>query len=131
MARPSTRALLGLMALVAAAGAGAGWWRDHLAQQLGLEIGRQARPGDIRMLSSQTCIFCAQARRWLTVQHIPFDECVIEQDAACAGQYRALGSPGTPVLVVRGQAQLGFSPQQVRDRLSASVDGLGITAATR
>jgi len=120
MARPSTRSLLGLLALVMGVSGAASLWRDHLAQILGQEIARQVRPGDLRMLSSQTCVYCAQARRWLTARRIPFDDCVIEQDAACAEQYRRLGAPGTPLMLVRGQAQLGFSPQQLRDRLVAS-----------
>jgi glutaredoxin len=120
MSRPSTRSLLSLLVVMAAVSAGASWWRDHLAQGLGQDIARQARPGDILMLSSQTCVFCAQARRWLTAQRVPFGECVIELDPACAARYQALGAPGTPVMLVRGQAQLGFSPQQVQNRLASA-----------
>ena len=84
MARPSTRSLLGLGLLVLAISGSASWWRDHLAQGLGTEIGRLARPGDIRMLSSLTCVFCERARRWMTDRQIAFDECSIELDAVCA-----------------------------------------------
>lgn len=107
---------LGLVVLLAAGATEA--WHAHLARQLGLALAQQARPGDIRMLSSLTCVFCARARQWLTVQQVPFTECFIERDADCAATYRALGAPGTPTLLVRGQAQLGFSPQRVRDRLA-------------
>ena len=78
-----------------------------------------ARPGDIQMLSSTTCVFCAAARRWMTDQRVPFAECFIERDTDCAARYRALGGRGTPTMLVRGQMQLGFSPQQVLDALQA------------
>jgi glutaredoxin len=93
-------------------------WQNHRDDAVGRELAALARPGDIRMLSSTTCGFCTRARHWLQARQIPFDECFIERDAACAAQFRALQQPGTPVLLVRGQTQLGFSPLQVRDRLA-------------
>lgn len=60
------------------------------------------------MLSSETCPYCLAARRWMTQQGIPFDECFIERDARCAADYQALGGIGTPTLVVRGQRVIGF-----------------------
>ena len=117
---PTRRSLLFVLLLVLAVTGAAGWWRDHRALALGPELAAQARPGDIHLLSSQTCVYCRQARQWLTAQRVAFDECFIESDARCAAQYQALQAPGTPVVLVRGQAQLGFSPQQVLERLSAS-----------
>ena len=86
------------------------FWSAH---QLGSEAAAQAKPGDIRMISSVTCVYCAKARAWFTEQKIPFTECFVERDAACAAQYRDLLAPGTPVIVVRGQPQVGFSSQRV------------------
>ena len=83
------------------------------ASQLGSEAAAQAKPGDIQMISSVTCVYCAKARAWFTEQKIPFSECFVERDAACAAQYRGLLAPGTPVIVVRGQPQIGFSSQRV------------------
>ena len=83
------------------------------ARQLGADAAAQAKPGDIQMISSVTCVFCAKARAWVTEQNIPFAECFVERDATCAAQYRALLAPGTPVIVVRGQPQVGFSAQRV------------------
>ena len=83
------------------------------ARQLGSEAAANAKPGDIQMISSVTCVFCAKARAWFTEQKIPFTECFVERDAACAAQYRALLAPGTPVIVVRGQPQVGFNTQRV------------------
>jgi glutaredoxin len=76
-----------------------------------------ARPGDIRMLSSVSCIFCLKARQYLTEHRIPFEECLIERDAACLADYKRLGASGTPTLLVRGQRQLGFDPQRVTSAL--------------
>ena len=117
---PSRRSLLALLLWVLAVTGAAGWWRDHQALALGPELAAQARPGDIHMLSSLTCIYCQRARQWLTAQQVPFDECFIETDARCAAHYQALMAPGTPVLLVRGQAQWGFSPQQVLEGLQSS-----------
>ena len=76
-----------------------------------------ARPGDIRMISSVTCIFCTTARQYMTEHRIPFEECLIERDAACLADYKRLGASGTPTLLIRGQRQLGFDPQRITSAL--------------
>jgi len=112
--------LIGLVLLVLVVSGATEWWRAHLAGQWGQQLVRIARPGDIQLLSSTGCVFCERARQWLTIQQVPFSECFIERDAACAAQYQALGARGTPTVLVRGQAQLGFSPQRVLDRLAGA-----------
>ena len=86
-------------------------------ERLGKELSAQARPGDIVMLSSLTCIPCAEARVWLTEHKVAFSECFIERDADCAARFDALQSPGTPTLLVRGQRQIGFSAERVAQAL--------------
>ena len=120
---PATRSWVGLIVLVLAVAGATEWWREHQAQQLGRELSRLARPGDIEMISSTTCVFCTRARQFMTVQQVPFSECFIETDAACAERYQSLGARGTPTLLVRGQPQLGFSAAMVRDRLAAAAPG--------
>jgi glutaredoxin len=113
-------ALLSLpVGLLLFATAWAAWlaWREPA---LGAEVARLAKPGDVRMLSSQTCVYCDSARHWLQTHQVVFEECVIETDATCAAQFNALLAPGTPVMLVRGQSQVGFSPQRVRDALAES-----------
>ena len=78
-----------------------------------------ARPGDIRMISSVTCIFCTKARQYMTEHRIPFEECLIERDAACLADYKRLGASGTPTLMIRGQRQLGFDPQRITSALGS------------
>jgi arsenate reductase-like glutaredoxin family protein len=72
------------------------------------------------MISSYTCVYCAQARAWFAEHSVPFSECSIERDTACAARFAALLSPGTPVLLVRGRPQVGFSPQRVAEALRRS-----------
>lgn len=120
---PPARAWVGLIVLVLAVAGASEWWREHRNQQLGRELARLARPGDIEMISSTGCVFCTRARQFMTLQQVPFSECFVETDAACARRYQALGQRGTPLLLVRGQAQLGFSAAQVRDRLAAAGPG--------
>ncbi len=69
------------------------------------------------MLSSDTCALCVAARNWMTEHRVSFTECSIERDADCQRLFADSLAPGTPVLLVRGQAQVGFSPQRVLQRL--------------
>jgi hypothetical protein len=112
------RSRLGLAALVLGFGIalqGIGWWSQS---RLGAQVAAQARPGDIQMIASVTCTYCAQARAWFAQYHVPFTECLIERDALCADKYNALMAPGTPVMLVRGQRLVGFSAQAVADALA-------------
>ena len=104
------RSLLVVIALTAAAS----WaWRSHVASEDGELLARRAKPGDIRMLSSETCGWCTAARRWMQDEGIAFDECFIERDAKCRADYEALGAMGTPTLLVRGQRVLGFDRARI------------------
>lgn len=104
------RSLLVVVALTALAS----WaWRSHVASGDGELLAQRVKPGDIRMISSETCGWCTAARRWMTQQRVPFDECFIERDAQCAADYRALGGRGTPTLLVRGQVVLGFDRARI------------------
>ena len=111
--RTSRSSLLGLAALAAAVVLGLGGWQRLEAGRLGERVAAAARPGDIAMISSESCVYCAQARSWFAAHRVPVAECFIESDADCAARYRALMAPGTPVLVVRGEAQVGFVPARV------------------
>lgn len=77
-----------------------------------------AQPGDILMISTTTCSYCTRARSWMTEQRVPFTECFIEQDRACAATFERLGGQGTPTLLVRGQTVVGFDRARVLAVLS-------------
>ncbi|WP_119155623.1 glutaredoxin family protein [Caldimonas tepidiphila] len=114
------RTLLLMGALIAAMSGGVLLIQGRGEQKLSAELQARAQPGDIRMISSQTCVYCNRAREWLTEHRVPFDECFIERDARCAAQYQALGARGTPTLLVRGQPVLGFNPERIAAVLAAT-----------
>ena len=110
--------LLPLVLLVIAALAGTQLFYAWDAHRAGAELASLAKPGDITMVSSVTCPYCKQAREWFSARKIPFNECFVERDADCAQLYNALQAPGTPVLIVRNQRQVGFEPQRVAEALA-------------
>lgn len=112
------RNLAVLAIVVVAAGVlaeGAKAWVQH---QRAAALRAVAKPGDIHMISQTTCIYCTQARQWLTKYDIPFEECFIEQDAACLAEYNRQGRNGTPMMLVRGQMQRGFDAQRITRQLA-------------
>jgi glutaredoxin len=114
---PTLRRIAPLALLAVAA-----WTGMHLLQSFGSEriareMAQSAKAGDIMMLSSVTCPYCLQARTYFKEHRIAFGECFIERDTACLAAYNALQAPGTPVLVVRGQRQVGFSAERVAHSL--------------
>ncbi|HRI18113.1 MAG TPA: glutaredoxin family protein [Burkholderiaceae bacterium] len=117
---PRLRSGLSLLALVLAVTAASEAWQAWSARQVGREVAALARPGDILMIASDTCAYCAQAREWFTAHAVPYRECSIERDAACAERFAALLAPGTPVILVRDRPQVGFSPQRVAEALRRS-----------
>lgn len=113
------RQLIGLAVLLLALTAGSEAWRQHAAGRWGEPLAARARPGDIQLISSVNCPFCTRARQYLTEHAVPFDECFIERDATCLQRFHALGGAGTPLVLVRGQVQLGFVPEDVARVLGA------------
>lgn len=95
-------------------------WQGRQQQALGARVAATAAPGDLRMLSSTTCGICTQARRWFIEHRVAFTECFVERDAACRAEFERLQAPGTPVILVRGRPQLGFSPPRLARALADS-----------
>jgi len=93
------------------------WWRDR---QVAQQMQQLARPGSITLYTSVSCYYCEQAHHWLNAHQIPWSDCPIESSEACMGAYTAQGAPGTPLVKVNGQWQLGFSPAYVLAALQAS-----------
>jgi hypothetical protein len=107
------RSLGGLLVLVLVVNAGSSLWARHYQASLGEAVAKNAQPGDIQMLSSDTCSICVVARHWFTAHRVAFSECSIERDVACQQKFAVSLAQGTPVLIVRGQTQLGFSAERV------------------
>ncbi len=117
---PRLRSTLPVIAIVLVVGIASQAWRARSEDRLGRQIAALAAPGDIEMISSDTCPFCAKTRAWFGEHGVAFSECSIERDANCAARFRAYLSPGTPLLLVRGRPQVGFDPQRVAKALGAS-----------
>jgi len=115
--RSTLSRLAPLVLLVAVGAGGVELLRSFGSERIGRELAARAQAGDIVMLSSLECSACREAHEWLRTHHVTFDECFIERDARCAAAYQALLSPGTPTLLVRGQAQVGFSAERVAQAL--------------
>lgn len=113
----SRRSLLALVVLVLAVSGGSQWWQGRQDRQLGQRLAALAQPGDIHMLSSESCSICWAARAWFKEHKVAFSECMIETDAACKQTFDKHGAPGTPVMMVRGQPQLGFDPGRLQQAL--------------
>ena len=119
--RPTTlRSVLVLAALVLGALTAMQGLQAWSRARLGAQIAAAAKPGDIFMIASVSCVYCAAARAWFDANQVPFTECLIERDSRCAAHYNALLAPGTPVLVVKGRRLVGFSAQAVADALAGS-----------
>lgn len=112
-----------LLILVAVVGLASWAWRDHVAQQDGRWFAQHVKPGDIRMISSETCPWCLAARRWFHEHDVPYSDCVIERDTRCAAEYVALGAVGTPTFVVRGQRVIGFDRLRIMNLLGGPAPG--------
>jgi glutaredoxin len=117
--KDKTRSLLALVGLVLLVSATSQWWAGRAERSVGAQVAALAQPGDIRMLSSETCAICRTARAWFTEHKVAFSECIIERDAACRTAFESSRSPGTPLIVVRGQGLVGFSPEGVQRALAA------------
>lgn len=102
-----------LLLLIAAVFLASWAWRTHVADRDGQDLARLAKPGDIRMISSETCPWCLAAHRWFTENGVPFSECKIERDERCAADYVALGAQGTPTLIVAGRPVIGFDRARI------------------
>ncbi len=118
--RSRLRSVLVLVALVLGIGAAMQGIEAWTRSRLGAQVAASAKPGDIFMIASVTCTYCAAARAWFNANQVPFTECFIERDERCAAQYNALMAPGTPVMVVRGLRLLGFNAQVVADALAGA-----------
>ena len=118
--RVSRGSLAALLVLVLVASAASQWWSGRAEARQGERLAALAQPGDIRMISSETCAYCEAARRWMTRHGVRFDECFIERDAQCRALHDATPARATPTLLVRGQVQVGFDAQRIARTLEAA-----------
>ena len=115
------RPWLTLLLVVGLATAATTLWQRHRSSDDLQAIARLAGPGDLFLSSATWCGWCTRAKQQLDAQRVAYGVCEIDLDAACKARFNALtarlGRSGTPIVLVRGEPQLGFDAAQVRARL--------------
>lgn len=106
--------LAGIMLVFVGGSKGWSWWTQERAASTAREL---AKPGDITMYSTESCIYCAKAADWLDSHQVPWQECDVELNDVCRQTYESQGSPGTPLMHVKGQWRLGFDAQWLSQAL--------------
>lgn len=84
------------------------WWTQEKAATM---VKAHATAGDITMYATASCIYCVKARIWMADHQVPWQECDVELNAICRQTYASQGSPGTPLMQVKGQWHLGFDAE--------------------
>ena len=78
------------------------------------------RPGEVVMYTTTECVYCAQAKSWLSGYGFAFKECNMSIQPACEREFLAYGANGTPFLLVRGQQMKnGFDSDEFLQLLAA------------
>ncbi len=121
MATTKRRSWLTLLVVVGLAAAATTFWQRHRSSTDLQVVARLAGPGDLFLYSATWCGWCTRAKAQLDAQGVRYGVCEIDLDAACKARFDTLaarlGRSGTPIVLVRGEPQLGFDAAQVRARL--------------
>ncbi|MDH5571240.1 MAG: glutaredoxin family protein [Gammaproteobacteria bacterium] len=78
---------------------------------------KRASPPEIVMFSSKGCKYCAIARRFFDMHHLPFTEHDIEDSDKTMQTFQLLGGQGTPLIIVNGDIIHGFDEGLLREAL--------------
>jgi glutaredoxin len=78
-----------------------------------------ARQGEVVLLSTATCPYCARMRAYLRAGGVPYRELDVERDPEGRARFAAAGGFGVPVLLVGDEVAVqGYDPAAVREALS-------------
>lgn len=113
-------ALVGIVLVSLAVSNGLSWWAQERSAST---VKHHAKPGDIVMYSTTTCPYCAKTRDWLDKHQVPWRECNVDLDKTCLAIYDAQGSPGTPLMFVKGRWHLGFDAEWLGQALQMAPTG--------
>lgn len=109
-----------LLVLIAGGSKALNWWQeDRTADLIKANLHQQR----ITLYTTQTCVYCVEAKFWLRSHGIAWDECDVERDASCKATFEAQGAPGTPMVRIGHRWLLGFEPNWVAQALMASAPG--------
>jgi glutaredoxin len=115
------RPWLTLLLVVALAAIATTLWQRHRGASELEAIAGLAGPGDLYLYSATWCGWCTRAKRQLDAHGVCYGACEIDLDASCRARFDALatrlGRSGTPIVLVRGEPQLGFDAARVRRAL--------------
>lgn len=103
--------LWGLAVLIAVVWGSSQAWSTWKTASLSAQLKGKAHGGDILMITTSTCPYCAAAKAWMDAHDVVYRDCNVEADTACDALYAARGSPGVPLMRVKDRWQLGFDPQ--------------------
>ena len=79
---------------------------------------------NIRIYTTPTCGYCHQAKRFLSERGVKFTEYDVSRDRAAADEMvRTTGQMGVPVIVVDGQAVIGFDRARLEQLLAKRGNG--------
>ena len=79
---------------------------------------------DVKVYTSPTCGYCGQAKRFLTDRGVSFTEHDVSVDRAAAQEMvRLTGQMGVPVIVVDGEAVIGFDRARLEQLLAGAGNG--------
>jgi len=84
-------------------------------------------PPEVVLYCAPDCVWCTAALDFLAQQHVPFSVIDVYQhrDKWRAAR-RLTGKSGLPIIIVGGQAVVGFEPDELAGMLGLSIE----TAAT-
>ena len=79
---------------------------------------------DVKVYSSPSCGYCHQAKRFLAERGVEFTEYDVSVDRSAVGEVVSLtGQMGVPVIVVGGEAVIGFDRARLEQLLVSGGDG--------
>jgi len=79
---------------------------------------------DVKVYTSPTCGYCHQAKRYLSERGVKFTERDISVDRSAAEEMiRLTGQTGVPVIVVDGEAVVGFDRRRLDQLLAGAGNG--------
>lgn len=113
------RALLVLLALFVLAQYASPLW---LRLQGGLDYDA-ARHGEVVLLTTPGCGYCARMRTLLAAGGVPYRDLDVTRDAEGRRRFADSGASGVPVLFVGDEVVYGYDPDAVRAAFAGAPSG--------
>src|SRR5262245_45433922 len=85
-----------------------------------------ARQGEVVLLGTANCPWCARVRAYLRAGGVPFRELDVERDPEGARRFAEIGGIAVPVLQVGGVSVRGYDPAAIREAFAETSAHTGI-----